>query len=260
MVKRLKRKIVETLLVEIDPPPDLDRMEIDPEKITELAASISEIGLLQPILLRPVKDRFEIVAGHRRYLAHERLGLPVIDSVVKVMTDQEAAIIRATENLSREDLTPFEEAVAFSNLVAKYNMTLEQVSKQFGYKPGTIRRRMDLVKMPPQLQKAVHTKQISVTVAEELWPISDPGDLDYYLTFAIENGCTKEVARSWCKEWRDFKRREKTAGVEGGHLLAPSQPRPVYVTCDLCLGSMELGKETVMRVCPGCFKTIKQNM
>jgi len=260
MPKHSKRKIVSTLLVKIDVPSEIDRMEIDPDKILELAESIKEIGLKQPILLRPRKDRFEIVAGHRRFLAHERLGFPVIDSIVEEMTDLEAAIIRATENLSREELTPLEEAAVFQNLIRKHGMKIDQVAVKFGYKPGTIKRRMEINRMPPQLQQAVHKKQISVTVAEMLWPISDLNDLDYYLMFAVENGCTKEVARQWCKDWKDTKRREQSAGGQGGQILSVNEPRPVYVACDLCSGAMEIGKETVMRVCPECFATIKANM
>jgi len=260
MAKRLKRKMSEAVMDLIDEPRVIDRVEIDPEKITELSESISEIGLLQPILLRPVRERLEIVAGHRRFLACQKLGLSLIDAVIKEMTDQEAAIIRASENLARENLTPIEEAVIFGNLLTNHSMSVEQVAKKFGYKPGTIRRRTDLLKMPPPLQQAVHKKQISVTVAEELWPISDLSDLDYYLTFAIENGCTKETARLWCKEWKDSKRREKPAGGVGGQALAPSEPRPVYVACDLCTGPMEIGEETVLRICPDCYKLIKQNM
>ena len=259
MVKRLKQTIKQVSLDLIDRPGTIDRMEIDQDKILELSENINEVGLLQPVLLRPAGDRFEVVAGDRRTLACRILELSEIDAVIKEMTDQEAAIIRASENLARENLTPVEEAVIFGNLVEKYNMSLEQIAKKFGYKPGTIRRRLDLGRMPPQLQKAVHTGQIGVSVAEELWPISDQADLDYYLTFAVENGCTKEIARSWCKEWRDSKRREKSASGGGGQSFAPSEPRPVYVACDLCISPMELGKETVLRVCPDCIKTIKAN-
>lgn len=260
MAKHSKRKIVSTLLVKIDVPSEIDRMEIDPDKIKELAESIKEIGLLQPVLLRPVADRFEIVAGHRRFLAHERLGFPVIDSIVEKMTDLEAAIVRANENLSREDLTPFEEAAVFANLIRKHKMKIDEIAVKFGYKPGTIKRRMEINRMPPQLQQAVHKKQISVTVAEMLWPISDLNDLDYYLMFAIENGCTKEVARQWCKDWKDAKRREQTPGGQGGQALSVNEPRPVFVACDLCVGPMEIGQETLLRVCPKCFKLIKDNM
>jgi ParB/RepB/Spo0J family partition protein len=260
MEKRLKRKITEVLLIKIDEPGVVDRMDIDPEKITELSESIDEVGLLQPILLRPVGERFEIVAGHRRFLACQRLGLPALDAVVKEMTDQEAAIIRASENLARENLTPLEESIIFSNLLTTYGMTLEAIAKKFGYKAGTIKRRLDLIKMPPQLKQAVHEKRISVSVAEELWPISDLTHLDYLLSYAIDGGCTKEVARAWCKDWRDQKRRSEDPATPGGQYFGPNEPRPVYVPCDLCTGPMEIGEETVLRLCKKCFKIIKENM
>jgi hypothetical protein len=176
------------------------------------------------------------------------------------MTAEEIGVARATENINRADLTPIEEANTYFNLINHYGFTFEQVARKMGRAAGTVKRRMDLLKMPPQLQKAVHAKRISITVAEELWPISDLTDLDYYLSFAIDGGCTKEVARSWTKDWRDKKRRQETAGVEGGQTFAPTEPRPVFVSCDLCAGPMEIGQETVLRLCPKCAKIIKQNM
>lgn len=255
-----KKKITEVALGEIDVCPDVDRMDIDVDKIRELSESIRQVGLLQPILLRPQGDRFEIVAGRRRYLACQELDLAVIDSVVVKMEDREAAIIRATENLSREDLTPLEEAAIFGNLVNKYEMDYDSVGKKFGYKPGTIRRRMDLLKMPEALRVAVHEGSINVTVAEELWPITDEGDLNYYLLFAVENGCTKATARGWVKDWRDAKRREKEDGVVGGGQTGVNEPRPVYVPCDICSGPIVIGEETILRCCDSCQATIKANM
>lgn len=260
MAKRSSQTVKELSLDLIDEPKGILRMDIDPDGIEDLSQSISEIGLLQPIMVAINADRFEVVFGHRRYLAHKKLGLSTIRSIVREMTDKEIGIARATENISRADLTPIEEATTYKNLINEYGFSLEQVAKKMAKSPGTVKRRMDLLKMPPQLQAAVHKKQISMTVAEELWSIRDPTDLDYYLMFAIENGCTREVARSWAKDCIDSARRTQTPGVEGGVGHAPSEPRPVYVSCDLCTGPMEIGQEAVMRVCPECFKTIKQNM
>jgi len=120
------------------------------------------------------------------------------------------------KNLSRSDLTPMEEAKNYQELIDVYSMTLEQVGNKFGKTAGTIKRRMDLLKMPPALQKAVHKGLISMSAAEELWPISNETDLDYYLLFAVENGCTKEVARQWCKQWKDSQRHQSEPGVETG--------------------------------------------
>ena len=260
MTKPMKDKIAEVGLSLIDEPKAIVRMEISAEAISELAQSISEIGLLQPILLRKDGERYEVIAGHRRFLAHKELGLKTIKSVVRVMTDQEAAVSRATENLARVDLTPIEEAAIFRDLYESHNVSLEQIGARVGKSVTLVKRRMDLLKMPPQLQEAVHKKQISISVAEELWPITDIFVLDYYLSFALEGGCTSSVARTWCKEWRDTERRKAAGNVEGGGVLSPFEPRPVYVACDLCVGPMEIGQETVLRVCPVCHKTIKENM
>ena len=260
MTKTLKRTIRALPHAEIDVCWEFNRLDVDQEKIDELAKSIEMVGLLQPILVRPLGERFEIVAGRRRWMACGQLELAKIDAVVTKMTDQEAAIVRATENLARENLTPIEEATIFAGLIKNYGMEPEEVGQKFGYKAGTVRRRLDLIQMPPELQEAVHTGTIGVSVAEELWPIADKGDLNYYLTFAIENGCTKTTARGWCKEWKDSKRREGEPGGGGVRPPGVNEPNPVYVPCDLCKGPMEIGSEILMRMCGECHKIIKQNM
>jgi len=260
MTKTTTDKITAVDLSKIDEPRTIDRMEIDQKSVAELAESISEVGLLQPILLRIDGDRYEVIAGHRRYLAHRQLELKTINAIVRKMSDQDAAILRATENLARVDLTPIEEAAIFRNLLENLGMRIDQIAAKVGKSPGLVKRRMDLLKMPPQLRDAVHKKLISISVAEEFWPITDLSVLDYYLSFALEGGCTQAVARTWCKDWKDSERRKASGAVEGGQTFAPSEPRPVYVSCDLCAGPMEIGQEVVLRVCNNCFKIIKDNM
>lgn len=260
MAKPSSQKIRDLSLDLIDEPRGIIRLDIDTEDLDDLAKSISEIGLLQPILVAIDGDRYELVFGHRRYLASKQLGLSNIKAIIRTMTKEEIGIARATENISRADLTPLEEAATYKNLLEEYGMPLEQVARKMGKSAGTIKRRMDILKMPPQLQKAVHKKSISISVAEQLWSISDQVALDYYLTFALDGGCTKEVAKSWAQDWRKKKRQQETPGFEGVQDVAPSEPRPVYVACDLCTGAMELGHETVLRLCPDCMKIIKQNM
>jgi len=257
MAKLSKEKIHEIDLSLLDEPRGSIRIEIDDERVSELAQSISEIGLQQPIVVRPVGDRYEIVFGHRRFLAHKKIELPVISAIIRKMSDQEAAVSRATENLSRVDLTPIEEAATYKDLMDVHGMTVDQIAAKVGKSPAVVMRRMDLLKMPPALQKAVHQGKISMSVAEELWPIADESKLDYYLSFAVEGGCTKEVARSWCKEWRDTQRRSLSPGAEAGGEPSPFEPRPYYFPCDICQGPVELGKDTVFRTCPKCTELIK---
>lgn len=261
MAKHSEQKIKDVSLDLIDEPKGILRMDIDPDDLDDLTQSISEIGLLQNILLAIDGDRFEIVFGHRRFLAHKKLGLSTIRAIVRSMTQKEIGIARATENISRADLTPIEEASTYKNLMDEYGFTLEQVAKKMGKTPGTIKRRMDLLRMPPMLQKAVHKKQISMTVAEELWPIADEASLEYYLMFAVENGCTREVARQWAKDWKDAQRRSQTTDEQGGRVdLSPNEPRPTYVPCDICNEPVDLNTTKFFRTCPACCSAIKKGM
>lgn len=241
----------------IDEPRAMARMSIDPEVVAELAKSIKEIGLLQPIILRKDGERFEIVAGHRRFLAHKLLGEKEIAAFVKEMSVKDMIIARATENLNRVDLTPVEEAQIYSELMNDQGMSVEEVGKVMGKAPATILRRMQILKMPESLQKALHEGKISMSVAEELWSIDDPTSLDYYLRFAIENGCSRDVARSWAKDYKDMKRREREEGEKGVLARSPYESRPVYISCDICDGPMRLGDEIVLRVCPDCADKLK---
>ena len=258
MEKVSETKVSHISLASIDPPPDVDRMEINLAGIDELAQSIQELTQLQAVLVRPVGDRYEIIFGHRRYLACKQLSRDTIRAEIRSMTDKEAAVIRGVENLQREDLTPIEEAQVYGRLRDKYEMTLEEIGLKMKKKAGTVKRRLDLLKMPPPLQVAVHKKQVSVTVAEELWQISDPTSLDYYLMFAIDNGCTKLVARGWAKEWQDSQRREAVAGGGAGQGLSPYEPKPYYIACDFCNQPVLLGEEKQVVICRECYEHIKK--
>lgn len=244
-------------LVNIDPPMKAARFEVDPEKIAELSRSILEVGQLQPILLRPNNGRFEIIAGHRRYLACKSHNAQTIRAVILEQDDETCIIARATENLAREDLTPVEEAQIYSDLIDVHKMNIDQVAKRMGKSAGVVRRRLDILKMPPQLQAAIHKKQISWSVGEELWSLGDISAIDYYLGFCIDHGATKDVVRQWVHEWKAQQRQNANAGGGSGGLQSPMETRPVYVACDTCNDPMEIGKELVLRCCPVCADAIR---
>jgi len=258
MAKVSKVTVKEISLDLIDEPHGRIRLEIDPESIADLAANIDEVGLLQPILVRKSNERFEIVAGHRRYLAFQLLKKNRIPSIVGDLDDVACALARASENLGRVDLTPIEEAAIYSDLRDEHKLTIDEIAHRMGKSMGVVKRRLDLLKMPDCLQKAIHSKQIKYGVAEELWSLGDLAKIEYFLQFAVEHGATVLVVRAWVQDEKK-KMRLKDGDVEGGDSLAnPMQTRPVYVACDLCLGSMVIGTETVIRACEGCTKAIKK--
>jgi len=231
-------------------------MDIDPEAIKDLAENIQEVGLLQPIIVRPEGERFEVVAGHRRFLAFQLLKKKEIPAIVRDMDNVSCALARASENLGRVDISPIEEAAIYGELRDEHDLTINEIGKRMGKSAGIVKRRLDLLKMPPQLQQAIHIKAISYTVAEELWSLGDNSAIDYYLGFAVDHGATREVVRGWVKDHKDAERRKGSAGGGGGGESNPMESRPVYVPCDLCLKAMELGTETLFRSCPKCSKLV----
>jgi len=242
----------------IDRPAEGTRLEIPPEEIAELAESIEERGQLQPILVTPRNERFEIVAGERRYLAHEKLGRGKIEAKVVEADAEAVAIDRATENLQRRDLSPFEEGMIYANLRDKMGLTIAQISKKIRKSAGRVERRLDVLRMPEEFQKAVHFGKVSLGVAEELWSCPDQAKRMYFLEMAIEHGITVAVARMWVDEFKKSLRQSNPDIEGGGGPGVAFDTSPIYRACDLCTGPVEYKDLVELRVCPGCGEAIQE--
>ena len=142
----------QTVLISlIDTNPNQPRKSFGDESLDELAGSISENGLLQPIIVRPKDGRYEIVAGERRFRAARIAGLSEIPAVIIKADDREAAVYALIENLQREDLNPYEEALAFKSLKDEYGLTQEEVSKQIGKPRSTVANSLRLLDLPESI-------------------------------------------------------------------------------------------------------------
>lgn len=257
MVKGKKKETYKRIKLDvIDRPPDIVRLEINEGELRELADSIRERGLMQPIEVTPRGERFLIVFGDRRYLAHKMLNKEDIMCRVEEMEDDQVVLDRAVENIQRVNLTPFEEGHIYAGLVEKVGLTLEDISRRSGKSPGVVQRRMDILRMPESFQKAIHAGQINITVAEELWSCPDNAKREYFLELAVEHGITKDIARSWVSEFRKEKRGADAAGEGGGGLTSPYEDTPIYRGCDICKHPVEYKDVKELRICPNCHGSI----
>jgi len=259
MVKGGKKEIFRRINLDlIDRPEDIARMEIGEGELKELADSISERGLMQPIEVTPRGDRYLIVFGDRRYLAHKLLEKKDVMCRVEDIEDTQVVIDRAMENLQRVNLTPFEEGHMYAGLKEKAGLGVEDISRRVGKSPGVVHRRMDILRMPESFQKALHEGSISVSVAEDLWSCPDQGKREYFLELAVEHGITHKVARQWIDDFRK-ELRGKVEGVNSGvGGLAPYEDQPLFRACDLCKGPVEYKDVRELRLCPGCFEGIME--
>jgi len=232
---------------------------IDMETIRELAESIREKGLLQPILVRPRAEKFEIVFGHRRYLAHKLLGADMIMAEVRDIPDEECLLLRAIENLQREDLSPMEEANVYGMLRNKLNYTVEDIARKMGKNRITIRKYLRLLDLPENFQKYVDSRVLAISVATVLAEIDDEVLRNYYLLSAAENGCSLKTAELWVSDYQATKAAryyQVGMGVDGPEVHLP--PKPIFHACEQCLQPVELNQLKHLIVCPVCWKEIQR--
>lgn len=253
MAKAVRKQIEIDL---IDRPDKLARIEIEDSSISELADSIRERGLQNPIKVAKRGERYQIVFGDRRVLAYKYLGLGRIEATVVEASEADILIDRAIENLQRVDLTPVEEASQYQDLINDGGMSIEEIARKVGKKPGTIERRVTILRWPPEFRDAVHKKLVSMTVAEELLNCGDKGKRSYFLEMAVEHGITAAVARMWVEDWRKSLAPPGPVNVEGRGEGVLAFERKVYVGCDLCDAPTEYGDLKHVNVCAECLKEL----
>jgi ParB family chromosome partitioning protein len=242
----------------IDAPRDVFRDLIDPDKVRELAESIRSQGLYEPILVRPANGRFEIVFGHRRWLAHRLIGKADIKAIVREMSDQEVIEARAVENDQRVDLNPIERAKTYKRLKDRFGMSHRDIARKMGRSPGVIDKYIHLLEMPDEFQDAVARGIFSMGVALCLNQIDDPGFKSYYFNAGVQNGVTLEVAEMWVNDWR--KSRSDTAYNDAGGGVVQGETQeslPIYLPCVCCLGPVEISKLRTIHVCEECLPQIR---
>lgn len=175
----------------IDPNPNQPRVHFDEASLAELTASISAIGVLQPILVRPDgTDRYQLIAGERRWRAASRAGLQMIPAIVRVTDDVSSVEQALVENLHRQDLTPLEEAAAYQQLLEDFNMTHEQVASKVGKSRSAITNALRLLGLPPSIQSLLADGRLSAGHAKALLGTPDRSLQELLAKRASEMGWT----------------------------------------------------------------------
>ena len=167
--------INEIPLEQIEPNPNQPRREFDEDALQELANSINEIRIIQPITLRQVEDnKFQIIAGERRWRASQLAGLQAIPAYIRTIKDESIMELALVENIQREDLNAIEIALAYEHLLSAEGMTQERVSERVGKSRTAITNYLRLLKLPAQVQMALQKKEIDMGHARALLAIDSP--------------------------------------------------------------------------------------
>ncbi|TME83519.1 MAG: ParB/RepB/Spo0J family partition protein [Chloroflexi bacterium] len=160
---------------QIEPNPEQPRLSIDQESLDELTASIREHGVLQPILVRPLGgNRFQLVAGERRWRASQAAGLGTIPALVEELDDDTALEISIIENLQREDLSPLDEASMYDRMIREHGYSVRRLAQKLGKDKGYLENRLRLADAPEEVRALVSVRKDTLSHAYELLKVDDP--------------------------------------------------------------------------------------
>lgn len=205
---------------DIKPNEKQPRKNFDEEKLEELATSIKEHGLIQPVILRHSEIGYEIVAGERRWRACRKAGIKEIPSIIKELTDEQNMLIAIIENMQREDLNPIEEAEGLNQMIESFGLTQEEVSKSIGKSRPYITNALRLLKLPEQIRNFLSEGKISTGHARAIAGIPDSKKQVEIAEYVIEKELSVREIEKLIKELGSDKKKntqkkaEKTPDVK----------------------------------------------
>lgn len=210
-------------LASISPNRFQPRGHFDEEALSQLADSIREVGVLQPVLVRPAGDgEYELIAGERRWRAARRVGLQTIPALVRE-TDDAAALEQAlVENLHRDGLNPLEEAAAYQQLIEDFGLTHDEVAARVGRSRATVSNTLRLMQLPPAIQKSVQERKISMGHARALLGSPDRAFQERLAKQIVSDDLSVRATEDAVREHQGEGNGAAPAGAEPGTAVAPA--------------------------------------
>lgn len=178
VVEEEGRKYFSCPIEEIRPNREQPRKTFVPEKLEELAASIREKGIIQPLVVRKLEDHYQLVAGERRWRAAQKAGLREVPVVIQDVSDDTALEMALIENIQREDLNVLEQAEAFHSLMEKFHLSQEEMARRVGKDRSTIANSLRLLKLPLRIKQDIIEDRLSMGHARALLSLDDPEMLE----------------------------------------------------------------------------------
>lgn len=224
---------------EIEPNRDQPRKEFESGALSELAESIAQHGVLQPLLLRPmVSGGYRIVAGERRWRASRMAGLLEVPAVVREMTDGEEMLFALIENLQREDLSPLEEAKGYQQLIDVQGMTQEEAAAAVGKSRPAVANALRLLNLPEDIQEMVERGELSAGHARTLLSFKSEGDMRAAAERAKAGASVREL-EAMAKKAAEG---EKAPSAQPGEVPRSSKPSQFYAETQLAVSDF-LGRK-----------------
>ena len=237
----------------IDDPGHSMRTDITPENVADLVLSIKQMGIIEPLIVFPKGERYEIIAGHRRRYAAELAKLAEVPCHVHTVNQEQVELMKIHENLYRRDIRPSDEMQHYNYIMKRLSISPTKLAQLIGKSDVYVSERLAIANYEPELREALDTAQINFSVAKELSRLGDRAKTIEYLRYAIQNGLTQVAARQWVHDYKRSLEIPKQSDIPGRD---PITNVPIVITkyaCIRCESKHDIQDVAPVYICNPCL-------
>ena len=244
----------------IDDPATPMRSDLTTDSVTELVLSIKQVGIIEPLIVKAIGQRYEVIAGHRRLFASRICKLDQIPCIVKRLGQEETEVMKVHENLYREDISPLDEAKHIDYLIQHLKLSPAKVAQLIGKSPTYVSERLAIFNYPDELRQALASKKIVFSVAREFARHPDPEKIKQFVRYSVQNGATPNMARQWVQD--DIRATTQSSNPEASSSedFPEDQNHQLAYHCALCHDPIEVVNLTVAYMHDRCHQELQKEL
>lgn len=250
-------KVLDIELEKITEPEGALRVTPSDQSIAKLAASIKQIGLINPITVKVIDDnKYEVIAGHRRFLSCKSLNLKTVPCNVVTKNERATDVIKITENMERKQLTDFEGIMAMTNYANKYHLSLNEFCEVFQITKGTAQKYITLSNAQEDLQAQLHNGDINMQQALELMTVKDDTERMQYTQQCIEMKWSAVQLKQHIANKEAMKEYNKYQEEHREEIAATTPHLVEYINCQMCDKEVQIEDIQSIAICPSCMRKL----
>lgn len=243
----------------IDDPARPLRSDLSPESVEDLVISIRQVGIIEPLVVKPKNGRWEVIAGHRRLVAAGIADLVEVPCYIVNVDDERAEFLKLHENLYRANIAPSDQAEHFHYLIQHFKLSIAKIAALIAKSEAYVIDRLNILNYPPELKEALDKGDIKFSVSREFYRLKDRDKLTEYLGYAIARGVSPAMAKRWIDDTlrQQQPQSQQTATDFPGDL----NPQPIeqHTTCVKCAQPVKLAEAVISYFHDACYKEVAPN-
>ena len=243
----------------VDDPAQPIRSDLSPESVEDLVISIRQVGIIEPLVVKPRGDRFEVIAGHRRLVAAGLADLAEVPCYILNVDDEQVEFMKIHENMYRAEIRPSDQAEHFLYLIKRFKLSPAKIAQLIHKSPAYVTDRLNIANYPQELREALDKGEITFSVAREFYRLKNKEKVVEYIGYAVKNGLTPGLAKRWVDEHLESLEPRVIPPTTNDDSPAATPQIESVSTCVYCTKPVKLAEAQIAYFHPDCFTAVAPN-